>query len=340
MCPDRPRWKQGHRPCTQSTNIAAVSRENNHTGIAPRITGRPPRRVPRQGPLLRSVNRFLTLPVAPVVLVLIGSIGTQAAAVLVTDMLSTVGAPGISGLRMAAAAIIMVVLFRPKLSGMTRARVINIVVYGIAMGMMSMMVYAAIARLPQGVAVTIDFLGPCVVSFLGLTMWRSRLWAVVAFIGVALIAQPSNDLDIIGIGYAAVGAIFFGAYTLFAARMGGAEGGGMPDLALSVVVAALILTPFSVPAAPFVDGSMWVTIIISGFIGAVVPYVVDTIAAGITSAAIVGTLFALDPVIGALLGWTFSGDRLTGSMAAGIVLVAVAGAVITWRGARESRELR
>ncbi|MCG7245923.1 MULTISPECIES: DMT family transporter [Corynebacterium] len=295
--------------------------------------------VPQQGPLLQRVNKFLTLPVAPVILVLIGSLGTQAAAVLVTGMLSTVGAPGISGLRMTAAAIIMVVLFRPKLSGMTRARAINIVVYGIAMGMMSMMIYAAIARLPQGVAVTIDFLGPCVVSFLGLKMWRSRLWAIVAFIGVALIAQPSNDLDLIGIGYAAIGAIFFGAYTLFSARMGSAEGGGMPDLALSVVVAAIVLAPFSVSAAPLVDGSMWATIVISGFIGAVIPYVMDTIAAGIVSAAVVGTLFALDPVIGAILGWAFSGDRVTWSMALGIVLIAAAGAIITWRGARESREL-
>jgi len=293
--------------------------------------------VPQQGPLLQRVNKFLTLPVAPVILVLIGSLGTQAAAVLVTGMLSTVGAPGISGLRMTAAAIIMVVLFRPKLSGMTRARAINIVVYGIAMGMMSMMVYAAIARLPQGVAVTIDFLGPCVVSFLGLKMWRSRLWAIVAFIGVALIAQPSNDLDPIGIGYAAIGAIFFGAYTLFSARMGSTEGGGMPDLALSVVVAAIVLAPFSVSAAPLVDGSMWATIVISGFIGAVIPYVMDTIA---VSAAVVGTLFALDPVIGAILGWAFSGDRVTWSMALGIVLIAAAGAIITWRGARESRELR
>ncbi|WP_288890568.1 DMT family transporter [uncultured Corynebacterium sp.] len=295
--------------------------------------------VPQQGPLLQRVNKFLTLPVAPVILVLIGSLGTQAAAVLVTGMLSTVGAPGISGLRMTAAAIIMVVLFRPKLSGMTRARAINIVVYGIAMGMMSMMIYAAIARLPQGVAVTIDFLGPCVVSFLGLKMWRSRLWAIVAFIGVALIAQPSNDLDLIGIGYAAIGAIFFGAYTLFSARMGSAEGGGMPDLALSVVVAAIVLAPFSVSAAPLVDGSMWATIVISGFIGAVIPYVMDTIAAGIVSAAVVGTLFALDPVIGAILGWAFSGDRVTWSMALGIVLIVAAGAIITWRGARESREL-
>ena len=304
-----------------------MSREENQT------------EVPQQGPLLQRVNKFLTLPVAPVILVLIGSLGTQAAAVLVTGMLSTVGAPGISGLRMTAAAIIMVVLFRPKLSGMTRARAINIAVYGIAMGMMSMMIYAAIARLPQGVAVTIDFLGPCVVSFLGLKMWRSRLWAIVAFIGVALIAQPSNDLDLIGIGYAAIGAIFFGAYTLFSARMGSAEGGGMPDLALSVVVAAIVLAPFSVSAAPLVDGSMWATIVISGFIGAVIPYVMDTIAAGIVSAAVVGTLFALDPVIGAILGWAFSGDRVTWSMALGIVLIAVAGAIITWRGARESREL-
>ena len=59
---------------------------------------------------------------------------------------------------MTAAAVIMVALFRPRLTGMTRARAINIVVYGVAMGMMSMMTYQAITRIPQGVAVTIDFL--------------------------------------------------------------------------------------------------------------------------------------------------------------------------------------
>lgn len=67
----------------------------------------------------------------------------------------------------------MVALFRPKLAGMTRSRAINIVVYGVATGVMSAMVYAAIARLLPGVAVTIDFLCPYVVSFLGLTMWRA-----------------------------------------------------------------------------------------------------------------------------------------------------------------------
>ena len=125
------------------------------------------------------MTTFLALPAAPVLMVLIGSLGTQAAAVLVRDLLGPIGAPGVSGLRMAAAAVIMVLLFRPRLTGMTRARAINIVVYGVTMGMMSVMIYAAIARLPQGVAVTIDFLGPCVVSFLGLKMWRSRLLSLI-----------------------------------------------------------------------------------------------------------------------------------------------------------------
>lgn len=272
---------------------------------------------------------------APVVLVLIGSIGTQSAAVLVTGMLTSVGAAGVSGLRMAAAAIMMVLLFRPSLKGMTRERAVNIVVYGVAIGMMSMMIYEAIARLPQGVAVTIDFLGPCVVSFLGLKLWRSRVWAFVAFIGVGLIAQPSNDLDIVGIGYAIVGAIFFGTYTLFSARLGNTEGGGLKDLALSVVIAAVVLSPFTVTAAPLIDAPMLGIIVLSGFIGAVVPYVMDTIAAGIVSAAVVGTLFALDPVIGAILGWAFSGDSVTWSMWLGIALIAAAGAIITWRGSAE-----
>lgn len=170
---------------------------------------------------------------------------------------------------------------------MTRARVINIAVYGVTMGMMSVMIYAAIARLPLGVAVTIDFLGPCVV-FLGLKMWCSRLWAIAAFMGVALIANPSNDLDPVGVGFAVVGACFFAGYTVFAERMGSTENGSMSALALSVVVAALIFAPFSVRAVPLIGAPVWVTIVISGFIGAVIPYVMDMIAAGIVSAAVVG----------------------------------------------------
>ena len=296
--------------------------------------------------VLRGVNQFLTTPLAPVVLVLIGSLGTQVSAVLVKDMLVTIGAPGVSGLRMAIAALIMLALFRPSLRGITRARVLNILVYSIAIAGMNVLIYQAIARLPQGVAVTVDFLGPCVVSFLGLKLWRSRLWAVVAFIGVALIAQPSNNLDPVGLGFAACGAVFFGFYTLFSERVGSASAGsatggsatgGIGDLSFSVVVAAVVLLPVSIPTAPLIDGHQWALLAISGLIGAVLPFTMDTIAAAIVSASVVGTLFALDPVIGAILGWALSGDRVTPSMFVGIALIAMAGAIITWRGALENK---
>ena len=81
-------------------------------------------------------------------MVIIGSLGTQAAAVMLTDMLATIGAVGVTGLRMATAAVIMAVPFRPALGGMTRA--INIVVYGVATGVMGAMVYAVIRAAPAG----------------------------------------------------------------------------------------------------------------------------------------------------------------------------------------------
>lgn len=289
----------------------------------------------RQGSLLRGVNAFLTTPVAPVVLVFIGSLGTQTSSVIVTDLLTSIGAPAVSGLRMAIAAAIMFVLFRPSFVGISRDRAANIIVYGIAIAMMNVLVFQAIARLPQGVAVTLDFMGPCVVSFLGLKLWRSRLWALAAFVGVVLIARPSNNLDPVGVGFGIAAGVFFALYTVFSARVGSMEGGGLKDLTFSVAIAAIVLSPFSIRTAPLIDGSVWAVIAISGFIGAVVPIVMDTIAAGIVSAAVVGTLFALDPVLGAILGWVFSGDRLTASMFGGIMLIAAAGAVITWRGAKE-----
>ena len=83
-------------------------------------------------------------------MVIIGSLRTQAAAVMLTDMLATIGAVGVTGLRMATAAVIMAVPFRPELGDMSRARAINIVVYGVATGVMGAMVYAVIRAAPAG----------------------------------------------------------------------------------------------------------------------------------------------------------------------------------------------
>jgi len=267
----------------------------------------------------------------PVVLVLVGSLGIQASAVVSSTLFAELGTVAVSTFRLVVAAAIMLVAFRPAVRSFTRQRWINAGIYGIAMAAMNQFYFAAVERLPLGVVVTLDFLGPCLVSFLGLKRWRERSWAVIAFIGVVLIAGPSSGMDPVGLVYGFLAGAFFAAYTVFAERVGKADGGGLTDLAISVAVAALVTLPVAAPKLVDVSPHSWLILTLAALIGVVIPYIADTLAARLTSAQVVGTLFALDPVVGSILGWLFMGDEMTARMLVGIPMVALAGAVVTWR---------
>ena len=267
----------------------------------------------------------------PVVLVLIGSLGIQSSAIVSSTLFAGLGTVAVSTFRLLIAAVMLLVAFRPAVRTFTRQRWINACIYGIAMAAMNQFYFAAVDRLPLGVVVTLDFLGPCLVSFLGLKHWRERGWALIAFIGVVLIAGPSSGMDPVGLIYGFLAGAFFAAYTVFAERVGKAEGGGMSDLAISVAVAALVTLPIAAPTLIDVSPNSWLILTLAALIGVVIPYIADTVAARITSAQVVGTLFALDPVVGSILGWLFKGDELTTRMLIGIPMVALAGAIITWR---------
>ena len=88
------------------------------------------------------------------------------------------------------------------------------------------------------------------------------------------------------------------ALTVFAERVGKAEGGGLADLTISVAVAGLVTLPIAAPRLIDVSPNSWLILTLAALIGVVIPYVSDTLAARLTSAQVVGTLFALDPVVG------------------------------------------
>ena len=273
------------------------------------------------------------LDLRPIALVLAGSLGIQSSAVVSSTLFGELGTVAVSTFRLVVAAVVMLAAFRPAVRTFSRQRWINACIYGIAMAAMNQFYFAAVERLPLGVVVTLDFLGPCVVSFLGLKHWRERGWALIAFIGVVLIAGPSSGMDPVGLIYGFVAGACFAAYTVFAERVGKADGGGLTDLAVSVAVAALVTLPIAAPSLVDVSPHSWLVLTLAALIGVVIPYIADTLAARLTSAQIVGTLFALDPVVGSILGWLFMGDELTARMLIGIPMVALAGAVVTWRSA-------
>ena len=264
------------------------------------------------------------------VLVLFGSAGVQVSSSISATLFSTYGPIPVSCLRMVLAAIVLLVAVRPRLRGRDLRQWMAIVMYGVAMAAMNITLYLALERIPLGIAVTLEFLGPCAVALAASRKLREAACALLALTGVGLISLgPGSYFDALGYLFALMDAACFGLYTIFAAKVG-KTGTGLDGLALSVTVAALLTLPVSIIHAPHVSGTHWWLLALSALLGVVLPYGVDTIAGRLTSARVVGTLFAIDPAMGALIGALLLGQTITITAIAGILIVSLSGALLVW----------
>lgn len=268
--------------------------------------------------------------------VLIGSAGIQLSAALAEGLFGRLPIPAVSGFRMAIAAVVLLLLTRPRIRGRSRSAWLGIVLYGVAMAAMNVLFYHAVQRIPLGVAVTLEFCGPLAVAAVG-ARGAQRLLPALTLIGVALVAGPQGDLDPVGVVAGLGAAAAFGGYTVLAGRVGD-DDSGLGGLALSVTVGAVLLAPFSATAIPLVQAGDLLPLAGSGLLGVALAFSLDFLAVRLTSPRVAGTLFAVDPVMGALVGATLLGDRLTGWMLGGIVLVVVSGAAVIWLSGRAPGE--
>lgn len=282
-----------------------------------------PASAPDRGAVLRALG-----------LVLVGSLGIQTSAAISAGLFGDYGTYGTSAVRMLIAAVIMLLVVRPRLRGRSRRDWLGIAVYGVAMALMNLCLYNAIDRIPLGVAVTLDFLGPCAIALLGSRRLREGLCALVAVAGVALIsAGPLGYFDLAGYLFALGAAFFFAVYTVSADKIGKASS-GLDGVALSVAIAAVVTLPFAVPQLPRIDGPDWGLFLVAAVIGVAIPFSVDTIAGRITSARVIGVLFAVDPALSSLVGWVLLGQAMSPQAIVGVLLVAIAGALIVWSAKR------
>lgn len=136
-------------------------------------------------------------------------------------------------------------------------------VYGAAMAVMNVAYYCTVGRLPLGVAATLLFLGPFVVAVASARAWREALLPAVGLAGVVLVTEPGGTVEWAGIAFGLLSALALACYTVFAQRVGRAST-GLEGLALSVCISAMLLLPFSIPAAPSVNGSDWGLVAVSG----------------------------------------------------------------------------
>lgn len=197
----------------------------------------------RLAPTVSARRAFGEIP--PPALVLLGIISVQVGAALATHLFGTVGSLGTVSLRIFFAAAVLMLAWRPS-PRLTRRTWAVIAGYGVTLGAMNLCFYLALARIPLGVAVTIEFLGPLAVALLGSRRWLDGLWALLAAGGVVLLMDAGGGgLDLVGILLALAAGTCWGVYILAGAALGRHTTAGN-GLALGMAVAALMVVPFGI----------------------------------------------------------------------------------------------
>ncbi|MDH6180465.1 inner membrane transporter RhtA [Microbacteriaceae bacterium SG_E_30_P1] len=263
------------------------------------------------------------------VLVVLASSSVQISAALSHSLFDRLGPLGVSGLRFAIAALVMLLLMRPRIAGRSRAEWFSIVLYGLSIAAMNVFMYQALSFLPLGVAITMEFLGPFAIALLASRRPRQALFAIIGLVGIILIVRPTATFDMVGIVCGALAAASLAGYIVIADRIG-RRGGGSPELALALCVAAAVTSPFAVTAAGSVVLGDLPILAASALLGVVLAFSVDFLAVKVAGARAVAILLSLDPVLAAIIGATTLGEHLDGITLVGMVCVSVAGGLATF----------
>jgi inner membrane transporter RhtA len=273
----------------------------------------------------------------PVALVLTGAVSVQVGAGIADRLFSQLPPAAVTTLRLWAAALIMVAV-----GGRGAARAVGGLVsrrawpdavasaaFGIVLAVMNFSIYQAFARIPLGIAVTVEFLGPLAVAVAGVAGARrvaGLAWAGLAAVGVLLLTDAAGGRpDLAGVAFALVSALSWAGYILLS-RATGQRFSGASGLVIAMCVAAVLVTgPGVAQGAPAMFRPSLLAIGAAiGLLSSVVPYWLEFEALRRVPARVFGVWMSLQPAVAALVGLALLGQRLSLPEWAGICCVVVA----------------
>ncbi|MFC7927958.1 EamA family transporter [Streptomyces cinereoruber] len=271
----------------------------------------------------------------PVALVVTSGLSVQFGAAVAVLLMPRAGALGVVTLRLVLAAVVLLAVCRPRVRGYGRADWGTIVAFGTAMAGMNVLIYQSSSRIPLGAAVTLEVLGPLILSVVASRRWTNLLWAGLALVGVVLLGGGGFDrLDPLGAAFALGAGGMWAAYIVFGARTGRrfpqADG-----LALAMAFGAVLSLPLGIAEA---GGRLLVPSTVAlglavALMSSVLPYTLELLALRRMPAPTFAILMSLEPAVAALAGFLVLSQALstTDALAIALVIAASIGAVRTTR---------
>jgi inner membrane transporter RhtA len=277
----------------------------------------------------------------PIGLLLIAMACIQGGASLAASLFPAIGPAATTSLRLIIAACIVLAIFRPWRWRVERADWRNIAVYGVALGSMNFLFYQALAHIPLGIAVALEFVGPLTVALLSSKRRLDLLWVAIAIAGLAVLlgnghGNDGGTLDVYGVLCALAAGACWAAYILFGQKAGAVN--GLQSAVWGITIAAVVVAPVGLIGASataiFVPEVLLVAVGVA-ILSTALPYTLEMFALPRLPTQTFGTLMSLEPAFGALSGLLFLGQALSllqwGAIAA--VIVASIGTTVTGRSA-------
>jgi inner membrane transporter RhtA len=268
------------------------------------------------------------------VLVLGAVASVQSGAAVATRLFPQVGPGGTVLLRLAVSALLLLAVARPSIASHGAADFRLAIAFGAALAGMNITFYEALSRIPLGVAVTVEFIGPLAVAVLGSRRLIDLLWVVLAAAGVVLLTSGGGALDGLGLFLAFVAGMLWAAYILLAQRVG-AVFPGASGLAVAPAVGAVGLAPFGIwsGGSALVDPSVFGRGCAVALLSSAIPYSLEIAALRRLRASVFGVLMSMEPAFAALSGLVFLSQHLRDREWAALACV-MAASVGATRGSR------
>jgi inner membrane transporter RhtA len=268
-------------------------------------------------------------------LAIVGSIvSVNVGAAYAKGLFPLVGSSGITAVRVGLASLLLLAFWRPWRAPLAKSDAINVAVYGFMLGMMNLLIYAAFARIPIGIAIAIEVIGPLTVVVLSSRHLRDLAWVACAASGLWLLAPTapgSGALDPVGVAAALAAAFCWAMYIVFGKRVSTLKGGHV--VAWGMLVASLCTVPVGLAQAGSALFAPAVLIggLVVALLSSILPYSLEMMALARLPRRVFGILVSAGPAVGALAGFFVLGEVLSATqwLAIGMIVVATAGSAAT-----------